>query len=207
MLALGGRPLSITEARFVDQIESQTRKSDQGDSCRLENLYGQKDPRILRNIIESERKAYEQRRKAWEEDDKTWMDYLVENQNLWLLLNEDKISTLFYRQGTRSQIYNQERDVWMVCKLRQFCERFKPKRVVVIVGAAHVFGMKHLLDAEVIGSTRRPEDVLKDLATTESSPSSPYPAGDLDKVLAYYKVPERKGILDTIESGRDYISS
>jgi pheromone shutdown protein TraB len=91
------------------------------------------------------------------------MDYLVENQNLWLLLNEDKISTLFYRQGTRSQIYNQERDVWMVCKLRQFCERFKPKRVVVIVGAAHVFGMKHLLDAGVIGSTRRPEDVLKDL--------------------------------------------
>jgi hypothetical protein len=67
--------------------------------------------------------------------------------------------------------------------------------------------MKHLLDAGVIGSTRRPEDVLKDLATTESSPSSPYPAGDLDKVLAYYKVPERKGILDTIESGRDYISS
>ena len=57
----------------------------------------------------------------------------------------------------------------MVSKLLQFCRIHKPKRVVVIIGAAHLPGMRHLLNAGVIGSTRKPEDVIEQLISSTKS--------------------------------------
>lgn len=72
----------------------------------------------------------------------------------------------------------------MVCKLVQFCRETKPKRIVVIVGAGHLRGMTHLLDAGIIVKSREPEEVLAGLITSES-----YPEGHPSLAMLPHTVP------------------
>jgi pheromone shutdown protein TraB len=60
-----------------------------------------------------------------------------------LIALEESHREVHYPKGNEGRTKIQERDVYIVCRLLQLCQMIiKPKRVVVIIGAAHLQGMQ-----------------------------------------------------------------
>jgi hypothetical protein len=118
----------------------------------LEDLYGCNASRALNIKDEFEDRGYELMEKAWKEE----FIYLgglfcssILRQPQDLIALEESHREVHYPKGNEGRTKIQERHVYMVCRLLQLCQIIKPKRVVVIIGAAHLQG----LNAGVIGST------------------------------------------------------
>lgn len=170
VLVLGDRPHSLTMGRLADLDNLAI------DATHLlTEVYGSEPPKPIPDLEELEAKATVVYDKAWEEQ-KTWADFImrgiVDNEYcIALSIFTSEWADMQYPPGTEMRIILQERDIYMTCKLIQLCQSGKFDRIVVLVGAGHLRGMTHLLNAGIIGTASRdPEEVLTHLIASEKYP-------------------------------------
>ena len=186
ILVLGDRPYSVTLGRMIDldnHLSGSTTTLD------LEELYDNTLPCTI-ELKELEAWGNAQLKKAWKEQD-SWAGFImhgiVDNHDLLASCGlTDDCCDMQFPAGTEMRVLVQERDIYMVCKLLQIRQTEKFRRVVVIVGGAHLRGMAHLLNAKKIGATREPEEVLSKLIASEKYPEGDPYLQDLVKTFVFY---------------------